>query len=74
MAWHYEICPICNEPADNRGFCGCEPPFSLNAVPQEKIDGIARTIFPHVVAYVEGLTGGTAKNVLNKKAMATSQA
>ena len=73
MAWHYEICPICKEPADDRGFCGCEPPFSLSAVPKEKIDGIARTIFPHIVAYVEGMTGGATKSEINKEAMAVSQ-
>jgi hypothetical protein len=51
MAWHYSICPICKEATDDRGFCGCEPPFSLSAIPQEKLDGIARTAYPHIVSY-----------------------
>jgi|GEM_PF-5100015 len=62
MGWHYKICPICNEEADERGFCGCEPPFSLKAIPQEKIDGIARTIFPRIVAYVESMNGAAVAN------------
>gem|GEM_PF-4957776 len=31
MAWHYSTCPICKEATDDRGFCGCEPPFILEA-------------------------------------------
>ena len=50
---HYTICPICKVAPDSKGFCGCEPPFSLSAIPQEKIDGIARTIYPRILAYFE---------------------
>jgi len=53
MAWHYEICPICKEPTDDRGFCRCEPPFSLDDVPKEKFTGIARTIYPRILAYFQ---------------------
>ena len=51
MAWHYATCPICKEATDDRGFCGCEPPFSLDAVPQEKIRGIARVLYPQLDAF-----------------------
>ena len=53
MAWHYKICPICNKEADDMGFCGCEPPFKLDAMPSEKITGIARTIYPRILAYFQ---------------------
>jgi len=49
----YKTCPYCNEPPDGRGFCACEPPFSLKAIPQARLDGIARTILPHIVAYFQ---------------------
>jgi hypothetical protein len=53
MAWHYSICPICKESTDDRGFCGCPPPFSLDAIPQEKLDGIARVMFPEMKSFFE---------------------
>ena len=50
---HYKICPICKEAPDERGFCGCEPPFDLNNIPQEKINGIARVMYPAILAYFQ---------------------
>ena len=59
-------CPHCKLEWDDRGFCGCEDPFPLNAIPQEKIDSLARTFYPRIVAYVEGLNKKSAVNKLYK--------
>jgi len=50
-AWPIKTCGRCKQTPDDRGFCGCEPPFSLDAIPQEKLDGIARVIYPHIVNF-----------------------
>ena len=60
-------CPHCKVEFDDRGFCGCEQPFNLNAVPQAKIDGIARTIFPRIKAHVEGFNSISVNNRLRKE-------
>jgi len=51
MAWPIKTCGICKQTPDDRGFCGCEPPFSLDAMPTEKADGIARELFPHIASF-----------------------
>ena len=51
MAWPIKTCGRCKQAPDDRGFCGCEPPFSLDAMPAEKADGIARVMYPHIVSF-----------------------
>ena len=36
---------------DEKGNCGCPKAFSLDAIPKERLDGIARSVFPHIAAY-----------------------
>jgi hypothetical protein len=33
----FKNCPICKEPVDDKGLCGCDPPFNLTAIPLEQI-------------------------------------
>jgi len=37
----YKNCPICKISKEN---CTCDEPFSLDAMPQHKLDGIAKAI------------------------------
>jgi hypothetical protein len=50
---HNEKCPICRIAVDEKGDCGCDPPFKFDAIPKPKLEGIARTIFPHIYAYYQ---------------------
>ena len=45
--------PICKKLVDDRGFCGCEPPFSPDAIPEVKLKGIARAIYPAIIKYYQ---------------------
>jgi len=51
MEYPFKICPICKEERDDRGFCGCPPLFSLDAIPQEIVDGLARVFYPQIVEF-----------------------
>ena len=46
----YKNCPICTATMEN---CTCEKPFSLNAIPQHQLDGIARGIFTQIVTFFQ---------------------
>ena len=67
-------CPHCRMEFDNKGFCGCETPFSLNAIPQPALDGIARTILPRIVACVEGLSTPTPTQKREREQLEMAQA
>lgn len=46
----YKNCPICKTSKEN---CTCEKPFSLNAIPQHKLDGIAKSILGPIKKFYE---------------------
>ena len=53
MVMDNATCPVCCGHKDGNGNCFCPEPFDLGAIPQEKTDGIARTIFPHIVSFFQ---------------------
>jgi len=48
MADKNRKCPFCPS-----GDCSCEKPFDLAAMPEHKADGIARAIYPAILAYFD---------------------
>ena len=46
----YKNCPICKTVKEN---CICERPFDLAAIPQHRLDGIARTILGPIKTYFQ---------------------
>ena len=53
MATDYSSCPICGWQNDSTGKCLCPEPFSLQALPMEQANGIARTLFPYIVSFFQ---------------------
>ena len=53
MATGYSSCPVCGWHKGCADKCLCPEPFSLQALPKEQADGIARTIFPYIVSFFQ---------------------